>query len=86
MKRDDIQGLRTLAILGVILSHIWPNYFPNGGLCVEIFFVISGYLIAKCLNKIGKEGNLFETILNFYKRRIQRIVPIYLILIFVTAM
>uniref|UniRef100_A0A915N5D7 Uncharacterized protein n=1 Tax=Meloidogyne javanica TaxID=6303 RepID=A0A915N5D7_MELJA len=37
MKRDDIQGLRTLAIFGVTLSHIWPNYFPNGGLGVEIF-------------------------------------------------
>uniref|UniRef100_A0A915NMS5 SGNH domain-containing protein n=1 Tax=Meloidogyne floridensis TaxID=298350 RepID=A0A915NMS5_9BILA len=37
MKRDDIQGLRTLAIFGVTLSHIWPNYFPNGGLGVEMF-------------------------------------------------
>ncbi|KAF7636713.1 Acyl_transf_3 domain-containing protein, partial [Meloidogyne graminicola] len=50
------------------------------------FFVISGHLIAKCLNKNIKENcNFSENLLTFYKRRIKRIVPIYLFVIFITA-
>uniref|UniRef100_A0A915LVG2 Acyl_transf_3 domain-containing protein n=1 Tax=Meloidogyne javanica TaxID=6303 RepID=A0A915LVG2_MELJA len=89
MKRADIQGLRAISIVSVILYHIWPLNFPNGFLGVDVFFVISGYLIAKCLQNIGTNSlsfqKLFETILDFYKRRIQRIVPIYLGVICATA-
>ncbi|KAL7074661.1 hypothetical protein ACQ4LE_006100, partial [Meloidogyne hapla] len=88
MKRADIQGLRAISIISVILYHIWPLNFPSGFLGVDVFFVISGYLIAKCLRNIGTKMNLnklFETILDFYKRRIQRIVPIYLGVICATA-
>nr|CAD2145166.1 unnamed protein product [Meloidogyne enterolobii] len=89
MKRADIQGLRAISIISVILYHIWPLNFPNGFLGVDVFFVISGYLIAKCLQNIGTNSlsfpKLFETILDFYKRRIQRIVPIYLGVVCATA-
>nr|CAD2142312.1 unnamed protein product [Meloidogyne enterolobii] len=85
MKRADIQGLRTVAILAVIFFHIWPTYFPSGFLGVDIFFAISGHLITKCLINIGTNVQFSNEILNFYKNRIKRIVPIYLLIIFTTA-
>nr|CAD2206573.1 unnamed protein product [Meloidogyne enterolobii] len=49
------------------------------------FFAISGHLITKCLINIGTNVQFSNEILNFYKNRIKRIVPIYLLIIFTTA-
>lgn len=71
--RSDIDGLRGIAVIAVFLFHAFPIYFPGGFLGVDMFFVISGYLITKIIiNEI--DNNIFN-IFNFYKRRINRILP-----------
>lgn len=77
--RQDIDGIRAMAIIAVVLYHAFPQYFPGGFLGVDIFFVISGYLVI---------GKFFESSFNlkqFYTRRIQRILP-SLLLVLVTLM
>ncbi|KAI1698136.1 acyltransferase family domain-containing protein [Ditylenchus destructor] len=81
-KRRDIQGLRTVAIVAVLLFHIWPKVFTNGYLGVDIFYVISGYLMAQILSK--HSHLTLDRIKHFYKRRIHRIVPIYLVIVYAT--
>ncbi len=81
--RSDIDGLRALAVLSVILFHINAEWIPGGFLGVDIFFVISGYLITLILTKEVEETNKLS-IVNFYKRRIKRIVPALLFVLIPT--
>jgi len=69
--RSDIDGLRALAVLSVILFHINKDWIPGGFLGVDIFFVISGYLITLVLAK-EVDATRKINIANFYKRRIKR--------------
>lgn len=71
--RREIDGLRALAILPVILFHAGLQTFSGGFVGVDIFFVISGYLITTII-VTEKEAKTF-TILNFYERRARRILP-----------
>ena len=72
--RDDIDGLRAIAIIAVLIFHFF--HFPNGYLGVDIFFVISGYLITSIIyNELNQ--NKFSLI-NFYLRRIRRLFPLVL--------
>ena len=72
-KRDDIDGLRTIAVLPVLLYHAGLAGFGGGFVGVDVFFVISGFLITKIIaDEIS--GDRFS-ILNFYNRRIRRIFP-----------
>lgn len=71
--RSDIQGLRAIAVLSVVLFHASKSLVPGGYVGVDIFFVISGYLISKIiLSEI--EGGGFS-IAEFYRRRVKRIFP-----------
>lgn len=72
--RPDIDGLRAVAVLSVIVSHINPGLLPGGFLGVDVFFVISGYLITSLLLSEA-EATGTVSILDFYKRRVKRIVP-----------
>ena len=72
--RSDIDGIRAIAVLSVIFFHINANWLPGGFLGVDIFFVLSGYLITLLLIKEVHETQKID-ILNFYKRRIKRIIP-----------
>jgi peptidoglycan/LPS O-acetylase OafA/YrhL len=71
--RPDIDGLRALAVLSVVLFHGFPNGFPAGFIGVDIFFVISGYLISSII--FTKIGNNTFSFLDFYGHRIRRIFP-----------
>lgn len=81
--RPDIDGLRAVAVLSVFLFHLNFAWVPGGYTGVDIFFVISGFLITRI---IGREIERDEFSLRaFYVRRIRRILPVFLIVI-LTAM
>lgn len=71
--RPDIDGLRAVAVLLVIGFHAFPAFIPGGYVGVDIFFVISGFLITGLLLKNFCENGFH--ILHFYERRIRRIFP-----------
>jgi peptidoglycan/LPS O-acetylase OafA/YrhL len=76
--RKEIDGLRALAVLGVFFFHLdWP-FFPGGWLGVDVFFVLSGFLISSLLLKeMDTTGTISLT--SFYQRRIRRIMPALLV-------
>ncbi|KAI6212696.1 hypothetical protein M3Y94_00058200 [Aphelenchoides besseyi] len=76
----EIQGLRGVAIMAVLLFHLWDKTFEVGYLGVDIFFVISGYLMCSILN--AKAPLSFTHVVDFYFRRIKRIIPTYLFVIY----
>lgn len=74
-----IDGLRAFAVLSVLLYHAFPAVCPGGFIGVDVFFVISGYLITKGLVFDLENGKY--SIGNFYVRRIRRIFPAYMAVI-----
>lgn len=82
--RRDIDGLRSFAILPVILFHAGANWMPGGFVGVDIFFVISGYLISSIIFREVEAGNF--SFLKFYERRLRRIIPALLVMLLVTLM
>jgi len=71
--RADIDGMRALAICAVLAFHAFPSTLPGGFAGVDIFFVISGYLITRVLAREQAAGKL--RLGHFYARRMRRIVP-----------
>ena len=72
-KRLDIQALRALAVVSVLLFHFDLPGVPGGYLGVDIFFVVSGFLITRILDREVVSGGI--NILEFYTRRVRRILP-----------
>ena len=77
--RPEIDGLRAIAVFAVIFYHSEAelfdlNFFPGGFIGVDIFFVISGYLITSLILKELSLKNSFSFLI-FYERRIRRIIP-----------
>lgn len=70
----EIQGMRALAVLAVILSHLDVTWLPGGFIGVDIFFVISGYLITALLLREHKDTGRIS-LSGFYRRRINRLFP-----------
>jgi peptidoglycan/LPS O-acetylase OafA/YrhL len=75
--RPDIDGLRAIAILGVLIFHLDKSLLPGGFLGVDVFFVISGFLITSIIRR-DIEGDGFS-IVRFYERRIRRIMPAFFV-------
>lgn len=71
--RRDIDGLRSIAVLSVIAYHYFPPVLRGGFIGVDIFFVISGYLISTIIFSEIDKNNF--SVLKFYRRRINRIFP-----------
>ena len=73
--RPDIDGLRAVAVLSVVIFHAFPDeaWLPGGFIGVDVFFVISGFLISKILFSEIEQHRFSLT--SFYGRRIRRIFP-----------
>ena len=72
--REEIDGLRALAIIAVITNHFNKELLPSGYLGVDIFFVISGYVISSSIYR-REHKNFADFLTNFYERRLKRLIP-----------
>jgi peptidoglycan/LPS O-acetylase OafA/YrhL len=80
--RTEIDGLRTVAVIPVILFHLGYSFVKGGFYGVNVFFVISGYLITKILTGDIENGNF--SMYRFWLRRVKRLLPLLLTVILVT--
>jgi peptidoglycan/LPS O-acetylase OafA/YrhL len=71
--RPDIDGLRAIAVMAVVGFHAFPGLFPGGFIGVDVFFVISGFLISRIIFRALANNNF--SYVDFYSRRIRRIFP-----------
>jgi peptidoglycan/LPS O-acetylase OafA/YrhL len=82
--RSEIDGLRAFAVIAVIINHFNKDLLPSGYLGVDIFFVISGYVITSSL--VSKSHKNFgDFLLGFYSRRVKRIVPALVVCVVITS-
>ena len=80
--RPEIDGLRAIAVVAVIVNHFNKDLLPSGYLGVDIFFIISGYVITNSLlNKESK--NFFNFLISFYERRVRRLLPALFAFVFI---
>ncbi|SDM07822.1 acyltransferase family protein [Aliiruegeria lutimaris] len=83
--RHEIDGLRAIAVCAVLANHFFGAAFPNGYLGVDIFFVISGYVITGSL-KGRRDQELWPFLAGFYSRRIKRLIPALSVCILVSSL
>jgi peptidoglycan/LPS O-acetylase OafA/YrhL len=78
VRQPMVEALRALAIVAVVANHVAPNFLPGGFLGVDVFFVISGYVISKVITgNVDKKGFLSD----FYAKRFARITPLFTVVI-----
>ncbi len=82
--RPEIDGLRAFAVIAVIINHFNKEILPSGYLGVDIFFVISGFVITSSLYQRPSE-NFKDFISGFYERRIKRLVPALSVFVLITS-
>jgi len=78
----DIQALRALAVASVLLYHLWPKWLPGGYVGVDVFFVISGFLISSHL--LARRPTSAGDLLRFWSARIRRLLPAALLVLLAT--
>jgi peptidoglycan/LPS O-acetylase OafA/YrhL len=72
--RPDVQALRAVAVTAVVLNHLWPAHLTGGYVGVDVFFVISGFLISSHLDReLAATGRI--ALVRFYARRVRRLLP-----------
>ena len=82
--RAELDGLRAVAIVVVIINHLRHEWLPSGYLGVDIFFVLSGFVITASLAH-RRSGSLREFLLGFYTRRIKRLLPVLVLSVAITG-
>lgn len=82
--RPEIDGLRAFAVIAVIINHFNKDLLPGGYLGVDIFFVISGYVITSSL-ATRQSANLWDFATSFYERRIKRLAPALITFVLITS-
>src|ERR1700733_8706782 len=82
--RPEIDGVRALAVISVIINHFNKKLLPSGFLGVDIFFVISGYVISSSLYNSSAK-NFADFILGFYSRRVKRLIPALILCVLLTS-
>lgn len=82
--RNDIQGLRAIAVLMIVLYHFGVSWLPGGFIGVDVFFVISGYLITK--NIINDLNSQQFSLFAFYGKRIRRLLPVFTVVATITVL
>lgn len=80
---DYIDGLRAVAILSVMMYHLNKNWFPGGFVGVDIFFVISGFVVSMSASRLGNVG-FIDFASHFYARRMARILPALIFCLLIT--
>lgn len=80
--RPDIDGLRAVAVLAIVFFHLGIDAFGGGYVGVDIFFVISGFLITTIIAREIRDGSF--TIARFYERRVRRILPALVVVLIAT--
>ena len=83
--RPEIDGLRALAVISVIIDHFDKALLPSGYLGVDIFFVISGYVISSSLYN-NSARHFADFIVGFYSRRVKRLVPALILCVLSTSL
>src|SRR5688500_6180100 len=84
-RSDEVQALRAVAVTLVVLYHAWPSAVPGGYVGVDVFFVVSGFLITTLLvREIEQTGTVSVT--RFWARRARRILPAALLTLLVCAL
>jgi peptidoglycan/LPS O-acetylase OafA/YrhL len=82
---SHIDGIRAIAVMAVVLYHLDPSYFPGGFAGVDIFFVISGFVVSLSTARY-QSSSLIDILLTFYQKRILRIYPALLVCLLFTFM
>lgn len=83
--RPEIDGLRAIAVIAVLINHFNADLLPGGFLGVDIFFVISGFVVTSSLT--GKPDQSWsEYLLNFYSRRVKRLIPALVFCVVLTSL
>lgn len=79
--RADIQGLRALAVASVVVFHFWPSLLPGGFTGVDVFFVVSGFLITGQILRDVDRHRPLTFAARFWAARVRRIVPVALLVL-----
>jgi peptidoglycan/LPS O-acetylase OafA/YrhL len=82
--RPDIDGLRAIAVVSVIVFHAFPSVLPGGYIGVDIFFVISGFLITSIIEREIADHSF--SIKSFYLKRIKRLFPALIVVLSATLL
>lgn len=83
--RPDIDGLRAIAVLSVMIYHLNSAWLPGGFIGVDIFFVISGFVVTSSL-AVSEANSFYQFISEFYARRLARILPVLVFVLIISAM